>query len=178
MSTKIKQKEQYFIIWEHFMKCKCQCSLMKFSFHLLVCVNRHKQAKIQRSKDLLLLAASKENTGLFPKAGSSPWTANWRSFKLRVHASSQVELVVKNLLANAGDPGLIPRSGRSPGEGSGNPLQCSCLENPMDRRAWQNTVNRVAKRQTWLKLLSTHAYIYMVGYSPCGRKELDTTEAT
>ena len=37
---------------------------------------------------------------------------------------------------NSGDPALIPESGRSPGEGNGNPLQCSCLENPMDRGAW------------------------------------------
>ena len=37
---------------------------------------------------------------------------------------------------NVGDPGLIPGSGRSPGEGNGNPLQYSCLENPMDREAW------------------------------------------
>ena len=40
--------------------------------------------------------------------------------------------MVKNLPANAGDVGLIPGSGRSPGEGNGNPVQCSCLENPMD----------------------------------------------
>ena len=48
-------------------------------------------------------------------------------------------LVVKNLSANAGDirdAGSIPRFGRSPGEGNGNPLQYSCLENPMDRGAW------------------------------------------
>ena len=44
--------------------------------------------------------------------------------------------VRKNLPANAGDVGLIPGSGRSPGEGSGNPLQYSCLGNPMDRGAW------------------------------------------
>ena len=44
--------------------------------------------------------------------------------------------VVKNLPANAGDTGSIPGWGRSPGEGNGNPLQCSCLENPMDRGAW------------------------------------------
>ena len=43
--------------------------------------------------------------------------------------------VVKNLLVNAGDAGLIPGLGRSPGEGNGNPLQYSCLENPMDRGA-------------------------------------------
>ena len=68
--------------------------------------------------------------------------------------ASQVVSVVKNLLANAGDirdMGSIPGSGRSPGGGHGNPLQCSCLENPMDRG---------------------------VGYSPRGRKESDTTEVT
>ena len=46
---------------------------------------------------------------------------------------------------NAGDPGLIPGSGRSPGERNGNPLQYSCLENPMDRGAWQATVHGVAR---------------------------------
>ena len=51
----------------------------------------------------------------------------------------------------AGDAGSIPGSGRSPGGGYGNPLQYSCLENPMDRGAWQATVHRVAKSQTWLK---------------------------
>ena len=44
---------------------------------------------------------------------------------------------------NAGDPGLIPGLGRSPGEGNGNPLQYSCLENSMDRRAWWATVHGV-----------------------------------
>ena len=55
---------------------------------------------------------------------------------------------------NAGDPGSVPVLERSPGEGNGNPLQYSCLENPMDRGAW---------------LQST-------GYSPWGHNELDTTE--
>ena len=60
-------------------------------------------------------------------------------------------LVVKNLPANAGDirdTGSIPGSGRSSGEGNGNPLQYSCLENSMDRRAWWSTVHGVAKNQT------------------------------
>ena len=48
----------------------------------------------------------------------------------------------------AGDPGSIPGSGRSPGEGSGNPLQYSCLEDPMGKGAWQTTVHGVAKNQT------------------------------
>ena len=52
---------------------------------------------------------------------------------------------------NVGDPGSIPGSGRSPGAGNGNPLQCSCLENPMDGRS-------------------------LIGYSPWGLKESDTTE--
>ena len=58
-------------------------------------------------------------------------------------------LVVKNLPANAGDvrdSGLIPMSGRSPGGGHGNSLQCFCLENPMDRGAWWAAVCRVPKR--------------------------------
>ena len=49
---------------------------------------------------------------------------------------------------NAGDLGSTPGSGRSPGEGNGNPLQYSCLENPTDRGAWWATVHGVAKRQT------------------------------
>ena len=49
---------------------------------------------------------------------------------------------------NAGDGGSIPGLGRSPGEGNGNPLQYSCLENPIDRGAWQATAHGVAKSQT------------------------------
>ena len=59
--------------------------------------------------------------------------------------------VVKNPPANAGDTrdiGLIPGSGRSPGGGYGNPLYYSCLENPMDRRAWQATVHGVTELDT------------------------------
>ena len=68
--------------------------------------------------------------------------------------ASQVMLVVKNLHANAKDirhTGSISRLGRFPGEGNGDPLQYSCLENPMDRGAWQATVHRVAKSQTQLR---------------------------
>ena len=53
--------------------------------------------------------------------------------------------MVKNPPANAGDLGLIPDLGRSPGEGNGTPLQYSCLEDPMGRGAWWATVHRVAK---------------------------------
>ena len=58
--------------------------------------------------------------------------------------------MVKNPPANAGDSGSIPGSGRSPGGGHGNPLQCSCLENPMERGAWWATVQGVTQSQTGL----------------------------
>ena len=75
----------------------------------------------------------------------------------------QVALVVENLPVNAGDirdVGLIPGSGRSPGEGNGNSLQYSCLENPMDRGDWQATVHRVTKSQAGLKQFSIDTYNY------------------
>ena len=68
--------------------------------------------------------------------------------------------MVKNLSASAGDvtdASLISGLGRPSGEGNGNPLQYSCLENYMDRGAWQATVHGVAKSQTGLKCLSTHS---------------------
>ena len=56
--------------------------------------------------------------------------------------------VAKNPPANAGDTGSIPGSGRSPGEGNGNPLQYSCLGNPIDRGVWRATVHGIAKNWT------------------------------
>ena len=56
--------------------------------------------------------------------------------------------VVKNLPANAGDTGLTPGSGRSPGEGNGGPLKYSCLENSMNRGAWRAAVHGVTKSRT------------------------------
>ena len=53
----------------------------------------------------------------------------------------------KESACSAGDPSLIPGLGRSPGEGNGNPLQYSCLENPMDRGAWRATVHGVAESE-------------------------------
>ena len=69
--------------------------------------------------------------------------------------------MVKNPPANAGDigdVGSIPGSGRSPGGGHGNPLQSSCLENPMDRGAWWATVLGVTKSQIQLKRLCMHVH--------------------
>ena len=74
----------------------------------------------------------------------------------------QVALVVKNSPANAGDIrnlGSIPWSGRSPGKGSGNPLQYSYLENPMDRGVWWTIVHGVTKSRTRLKQLHTHGFL-------------------
>ena len=57
-------------------------------------------------------------------------------FMLRLQIQFKDGSDVKASACNAGDPGSIPESGRSPGEGNGKPLQCSCLENPMDGGAW------------------------------------------
>jgi len=78
-----------------------------------------------------------------------------------LYRASQVVLLIKNLPAKVGDirdtQGSIPGLRRTPGGGHGNPLQYSCLENPMDRRAWQATVHRVAKSWTPQKQICTHA---------------------
>ena len=62
--------------------------------------------------------------------------------------------------SNAGDPGSIPGSGRLSGGGNGNPLQYSCLENPMDRGAWWVIVHGVTKSQTWLSESHTHTHTF------------------
>ena len=69
-----------------------------------------------------------------------------------------VDLMVKNLFANAGDMGSIPGSGRSPGEGNGSPLQHSCLGNLMDRGAGLATVCGVTKRSNTAKGLNNNRY--------------------
>ena len=71
----------------------------------------------------------------------------------------------KNLPANAGDPGFIPASSRRfPGEGNGNPLQYSCLENPKNRGAWQGTVHGVAK--SWTRLNThTHTHTHPISHT-------------
>ena len=79
--------------------------------------------------------------------------------------------MVKNPPANAGDirdTGLNPGYGRFPGGGHGNPLQFSCLENPMDGGAWWATVHRVTKSWTQLKRLITHTHTQYVSYGHSG----------
>ena len=70
----------------------------------------------------------------------------------------------KESACNRGDPGSIAGSERSPGEGIGNPLQYSCLENPMDRGAWQATVHGVSK--SWTRLSDFH---FSLSFSMCLR---------
>ena len=108
-------------------------------------------------------------------------TATWVNLKtmmMRIQGTraSQVALVVRNLPAIAEDVGSIPGPGRSPGGGHDNPLQCSCLENPMDRGVWQATVHRVTRSQTWLKWLSTAWHIKNKIVVISGEKERERGE--
>ena len=84
---------------------------------------------------------------IFP-ARFSLWQVQWVFYTLM--GTSLVAQMVKASAYNAEDPGSIPGSGRSPGEGNGNPLLYSCLENPMDGGAWWTAVHGVTKSQTWL----------------------------
>ena len=103
------------------------------------------------------------NAGIEPVSLTSPslaggfsttnatWEAPCMFICIFMYRASQVAQWVKDLPANAGDAGLFPGSGRSPGGGHCNPLQYSCLENPMGREAWWATVYSVTKSQTPLE---------------------------
>ena len=94
---------------------------------------------------------------------------------LRVYCSKLPQAaVVKNLPTpgDARDTGSIPGLGRSPGVGNGNPLQCSCLDNAMDRGTWRATVHGVAKSQTQL---STHTHTHTEQVQ-CGWKEEESVQ--
>ena len=83
---------------------------------------------------------------------------DWKSLENAADKGMTGFLVaLKSLPANAGDVGLTPESGRSPGEGKGNPLQYSCLENPMTRGTWWAAVHRAAKSRTrWRATYHAH----------------------
>ena len=90
--------------------------------------------------------------GTVQSMGSQRVGHNWANFTMYVKGFSGSS-VVKNPSVNAGDAGdrgCIPGSGSSPGEGNGNPVQYSHLENSMDREVWQATVHGITKSQTWL----------------------------
>ena len=74
---------------------------------------------------------------------------NFYCFCYSIYGGFPRDLVGKESSCNAVDSGSISRSGRSPGEGNGHPLHCSCLENPMDRVAWRAIGHGVAKSWTW-----------------------------
>ena len=98
-----------------------------------------------------------EEPGRLQSIGSQRVGHNWSNWAIIILASQMVQ-VIKNLPANAVaavDMGSIPGSRRLPGGGNGNPLQYSCWDNPMDREAWQITVQGVTKSQTQL---STNHY--------------------
>ena len=85
----------------------------------------------------------------------------------------------KESACNAGDLGWIPGSGRPPGEGNGNPPQYSCLENPMDRGAWQaigHGVARVSHNHQYSWSGEFYEQRSLVDNHPWGRKESDMTE--
>jgi len=86
---------------------------------------------------------SRKCEGAEPSFCANPWPqTSALTSDLRGFPGSSVS---KESACSAGDQGLIPGSGRSPGEGNGNPLQYSCLENPMNRGAWQPTVHEVTR---------------------------------
>ena len=112
------------------------------------------------------------------------WPKYW-SFSLSISPSNEYSWLIldfpggsdgKASAYNAGDPGSIPASGRSPGEGNGDPLQYSCLENPMDGGAWYPTIHGVEKSRT---RLSDFTFLLdgLVG-SPCSPRDSQESSTT
>ena len=100
-------------------------------------------------KNTLFIKIKKHKKNRFHFRRSSSVTLNlWTTDSMIMGLSGGSD--GKASVHNVGDPGLVPELGRSPGEGNCNPLQYSCLENPMEAGAWQATVYGVTKSQTWL----------------------------
>ena len=81
------------------------------------------------------------------------------NYSLHLTSTDHRQWLPRWLSASAGDVGLIPGSGRSPGEGNGYSLQYSCLENPMDRRSWWAIIHGVSKSQTQLSMHTYHSNV-------------------
>ena len=96
-------------------------------------------------------------------------TSLYQQFSLEVNIDGSDG---KESACSVGDPGLIPRSGRSSGEGNGNPLQYSCLENSMDRGAWRTMIHGIAKSQSPLTL-SLHFLSFWGSKVTCHNFTLD-----
>ena len=114
--------------------------------------------RIQKQLDLLCETSAKgakTTDWKFGKGGSKVSSPIGRKCVSELEMSTVEQgfpggLADKESACNTGDPGSIPRLGRSPGEGNGNPLQYSCLENSMNREAWRATIHRAAKSRTRL----------------------------
>ena len=157
---------KYLLIFNDISSVQFSCSVVSDSL---------RPHELQHARLLCLWNSPGQNTGVgnhsllqenFPTQGSNPVLLHCRRilYQLSHQGSPKREYCGANLTSkgfprdsngkgsacNAGDLGLIPGSGRFPGEGNGNPFQYSCLENPMDRKAWWATVHGVAKSQTRL----------------------------
>ena len=107
--------------------------------------------KAGHSQNPLERAPRSISKGFLRMETTSDRKATWESLDSGdLYKASLVAQMLKNMPASAGDPASIPGSGRSPGEGNGNSLQYSCLENSMDRGAWRATVHGIAKSRTQL----------------------------
>ena len=140
--------------WHSGKESACQCKRRKrYGFNPWV--GKIPQSRKWLPTPVFLLGKSDGQRSL---EGYSPWGCKevdttehtYTQNSVRNGLSWWLRKVVKNLPANAENMSLIPGSGRSLGEGNGNPLQYSCLGNPIDRGAWRATVCGVAKSQTRL----------------------------
>ena len=133
------------------MHCWWECKLVQLLYKTVGMFL--KKLKIESLYEPAKSRTSNSTHGCFFKESKNTHLKQY----MHSYRASQVVLVLKNLPANAGNVGLIPGLGKFPGGRHGNPLQYSCLENPMDRRAWQATVHWITKSQTWPKWLSMHS---------------------
>ena len=122
----------------------------KFFFTFSRVIKRQMKTSIGKDMDKLVPSfTTGEIHSMFHLSGKFVSYSNTQlSCNIAIYSSGGLE--DKASAYNAGDPSSILGLGRSPGEGNGNPLQYSCLKNPMDRGAWQATVHRVAKSRTRL----------------------------
>jgi hypothetical protein len=124
---------------------KCSSSCLLCSYYLFTCIIFSPEHFPNFIEIQLIRTLHKFNVGGFPN-GSAVKNSRYNLSDRGFPGGSDG----KAFAYKAGDPGLISRLGRSPGEGNGNPLQCSCLENPMDGGVWWATVHVVAKSRTRL----------------------------
>ena len=158
--------------------------LFYYIFFLTRCTDYIRRDEERKERRRLLEAASvflrSQNNCqvIINETFKSDWLSKWFSYHSAKYGLSQVALVVKNSLASARDiedMGLIPELGRSPGGGHGNPLQCSCLENPMDRGAWQTTVHRVEESDMKrLKMNTQRKKDFFLARAPWIKKIMDS----